>query len=55
MGDSGGNVNEFATYTWDEEQNWASIKGKPIMFRLEEESDRDVTCHPYYLTYMENI
>ena len=32
-----------------------SIKGKPTVFRLEEESDRDVVCHPYYLTYMENI
>ena len=25
------------------------------VLRLEEESDRDVACHPYYLTYMEKI
>ena len=25
------------------------------VLRLEEESDRDVACHPYYLIYMENI
>ena len=25
------------------------------MLRLEEESNRDVACHPYYLTYVENI
>ena len=36
-------------------QNCASIKGKPTVLRLEEESDRDVACHPYYLTYVENI
>ena len=29
--------------------------GEPTMLRLEEESDKDVACHPYYLTYMENI
>ena len=33
----------------------ASIKRKPTVLRLEEESDRDVACHPYYLTYMQNI
>ena len=26
-----------------------------VVLRLKEESDRDVACHPYYLTYMENI
>ena len=29
-------------------------QGEPTVLRLEEESDRDVACHPYYLTYMEN-
>ena len=52
---TGGNIDLFTTCTWDKEENCASIKGKPIMLRLEEESDRDVACHPYYLTYMENI
>ena len=31
------------------------IKGKPTVWRLEEASDRDVACRPYYLTNMENI
>ena len=29
--------------------------GNPTVLRLEEESDRDVACHPYYLTYMKII
>ena len=36
-------------------ENCASIKGKLTVLRMEEESDRDVACHSYYLTYMENI
>jgi len=33
----------------------ASSKGKPTVLRMEEESERNVACHPYYLTYMENL
>jgi hypothetical protein len=32
-----------------------SNKGKQTLWRLEEESDRNVECHPYYLSYTENI
>ena len=46
---TGGNIDSFAIYKWDKDSNCATIKEKPIMWRLEEESDRDVVCHQCYL------
>ena len=51
---TGGNNDSFEIYIRGKRVKLQSIKRKLILWKLEEESDKDVACHTYYLNYIEN-